>query len=167
MANYTTTLLDDENNGMLPRTTLDSIMDSNGNYLDNQLTASDINALKNGAMSSLSTTVNDLYDNVSYTLYNCGVTSNRDLVARRVGNMLYVCGSITPSSNISYGSKIIEFSGIMWKHDSPFDITFFNHSNQVTEIGFTSDGKIIFANTTLTSGRAYIINAILPLVSWT
>lgn len=40
--------------GQLPRTVLKAIFDDNGDYLDNQLVASDINALKNGAISSLS-----------------------------------------------------------------------------------------------------------------
>ena len=56
MANYITTLEDNNGNGMLPITSLKALMDENGNYLDNQLTASDVNALKNGAVVSIGST---------------------------------------------------------------------------------------------------------------
>lgn len=53
MATYITTLQDkDGSNGLLPKTVLKAIADDNGNYLDNQLTANDLNFLKNGGLSS-------------------------------------------------------------------------------------------------------------------
>ena len=67
MSNYITTLEDKDDNGLLPRTVLNAISDGNGNYLDNQLTASDVNALKNGKMSDVSSKVDSLKP-TSYTV---------------------------------------------------------------------------------------------------
>ena len=53
MATYITTLKDATNtNGLLPKTVLKAVADDNGDYLDSNLTVSDINALKGGAFSS-------------------------------------------------------------------------------------------------------------------
>ena len=54
MANYITTLKNKDNTDhYLPKTVLKAVADDNGDYLDNGLAASDINVLKNGALSSL------------------------------------------------------------------------------------------------------------------
>ena len=52
MANIITTLKDKtKTNNLIPRTQIQAICDSNGNYLDNNLSASDINTLKGGGMA--------------------------------------------------------------------------------------------------------------------
>jgi len=54
MANYITTLKDEpKTNNLLPRTVLKAVADDNGDYLDNELVADDINALKDGAFAAL------------------------------------------------------------------------------------------------------------------
>ena len=58
MASYITTLKDNtKTNDILPRTSLKAVSDDNGNYLDSQLTASDVNALKNGKISSMDSAI--------------------------------------------------------------------------------------------------------------
>ena len=68
MADYVTTIRDNDNNHMLPRTELKAIKDANGNYLDNTLAASDVNILKNGKISSMDTTIAGKLD--SADVYN-------------------------------------------------------------------------------------------------
>ena len=54
MADYITTLLDDnEVDTLSPTTTFPALRDANGNYLDNTLAASDLNAAKNGKILDL------------------------------------------------------------------------------------------------------------------
>ena len=61
MANYITTLQDkDGTNTLLPRTALKALSDDNGNYLDSGLSASDINALKNGKIGSIDNAISDI-----------------------------------------------------------------------------------------------------------
>ena len=53
MANYITTLEDKDGNGLLPNTALKAIVDENGDYLDNQLAASDVSILKGGKIAEI------------------------------------------------------------------------------------------------------------------
>ena len=45
MSDYVTKLQDKEHNGLLPRTVLKAIADDNGDYINNTVTADDINAI--------------------------------------------------------------------------------------------------------------------------
>lgn len=61
MATRITTLKDSTNtDALLPKTVLKAVADDNGNYLDQNLTASDLNSLKNGAFNTVVTHTNDL-----------------------------------------------------------------------------------------------------------
>ena len=49
MSTYVSTLHDNDGNDIAPRTKVNAIYDKNGNYLDNDLMAADLNPLKGGA----------------------------------------------------------------------------------------------------------------------
>lgn len=60
MANFLTTLKNkSKTNTYFPRTVLKAVGDDNGGFLDNQLVASDINILKNGKISQMSSALED------------------------------------------------------------------------------------------------------------
>ena len=61
MATYITTLKDaTDTDALLPRTVLGAIADGNGDYLDDQMLASDLNALKNGKIADMSSKITSL-----------------------------------------------------------------------------------------------------------
>ena len=60
MSSYVTTLVDHNDNNALPITALKALVDDNGNPIDDTLTASDVNALKNGKIAYMDIAISSL-----------------------------------------------------------------------------------------------------------
>lgn len=91
--------------GRLPRTVLKALFDDNGDYLDSQLVASDINVLKNGKILSLSTWT-DISENVSLSNISGSIKSTYTLNAYTNGLLVYFTLSVETNASVSAGSNI-------------------------------------------------------------
>lgn len=106
MANKIVTLQNtDKTEGKLPRTVLKAIFDDNGDYLDPELTADDINALKDGAITSLSTW-EDISSSVSLSDISGSIKNTYTLNAYTNGLLVYFTLSVETNGSVPVGSNI-------------------------------------------------------------
>ena len=120
MANYVTTLKDDsKTNGLLPRTVLKAVADDNGNYLDNQLLASDLNALKNGKIADMTQDIQDNSDAITSL-----ITGGSGCLKFKVGSDTYaICWGTYNAGNMT-GSALNSWYYYSKSVSIPFGITF-------------------------------------------
>lgn len=90
---------------LLPRTCLKAVADKNGDYIDEDVLASDINALKDGAIEALSTWT-DISSSVSLSNISGSIKSTYTLNAYTNGILVYFTLSIETNASVSLGSNI-------------------------------------------------------------
>ena len=138
----------------LPRTCLKAIADKNGDYLDEDLEKSDIDALKNGkiatmdaALTSLNPTPIAFTAGTDITLVRCS--------AWKIGKMVFICGMASTSVNKGYPDPILTLDDYTFAGN--YDYNLLSYTDNINECGFAVENtNKVAVNSVMVSGKNYV-----------